>query len=154
MRLIELISIDSYGWIERFTNGPKASQYNQVIESSQPKDIINSVVVLYEVYRKVKQLKNEEEALLAVAALSQTTIVDVDQTISIEAADYSLEYGLYFSDALVYATARHWKAKLYTSDDDLQGLKSVCFVKERHLAEKLNKLTSTQTDANCKTRFF
>jgi predicted nucleic acid-binding protein len=94
MSLIELISIDSYGWIERFTNGPKASLYNQVIESNQPKDIITSVVVLYEVYRKVKQLKSEEEALLAVAALSQTTVVDVDQTISIEAADYSLEYGL------------------------------------------------------------
>ena len=128
MSLIELISIDSYGWIERFTNGPKASLYNQVIESNQPKDIITSVVVLYEVYRKVKQLKSEEEALLAVAALSQTTVVDVNQTISIEAADYSLEYGLHFSDALVYATARHFKAKLYTSDDDLQALKSVCFV--------------------------
>ena len=128
MSPIELISIDSYGWIQRFTNGPKASQYNQVIESNQPKDIITSVVVLYEVYRKVKQLKSEEEALLAVAALSQTTVVDVDQTISIEAADYSLEYGLHFSDALVYATARHWKAKLYTSDDDLQELKFVCFL--------------------------
>ena len=128
MSLIELISIDSYGWIERFTNGPKALLYNQVIESNQPKDIITSVVVLYEVYRKVKQLKSEEEALLAVAALSQTTVVDVDQTISVEAADYSLEFGLHFSDALVYATARHWKAKLYTSDNDLQALKSVCFV--------------------------
>ncbi len=128
MSLIELISIDSYGWIERFTNGPKASLYNQVIESNQPKDIITSVVVLYEVYRKVKQLKSEEEALLAVAALSQTTVVDVDQTISVEAADYSLEFGLHFSDALVYATARHWKAKLYTSDNDLQALKSVCYV--------------------------
>jgi predicted nucleic acid-binding protein len=128
MSLIELISIDSYGWIERFTNGPKASLYNQVIESNQPKDIITSVVVLYEVYRKVKQLKSEEEALLAVAALSQTTVVDVDQTISVEAADFSLEFGLHFSDALVYATARHWKAKLYTSDNDLQALKSVCFV--------------------------
>lgn len=50
------------------------------------------------------------------------------KTISLEAADYSLEYGLHFSDALVYATARHWKAKLYTSDDDLRALKLVCFV--------------------------
>lgn len=123
-----MISIDSYGWIERFTNGSKASQYNQVIESNQPKDIITSVVVLNEVYRKIKQLKSEEEALLAVAALSQTTVVDVDQTISIEAADYSLEFGLHFLDALVYATARHWRAKLYTSDDDLHSLKSVCFI--------------------------
>ena len=123
-----MISIDSYGWIERFTNGPKAPQYKAVIESTKPKEIVTSVVVLYEVYRKIKKLKGEEEALLAVAALSQTTIVPIDQTISLEAADFSLEYNLHFSDALVYATARHFKAKLYTSDADLQPLKTVCFI--------------------------
>ena len=123
-----MISIDSYGWIERFTNGPKAPQYNQIIESCQSKDIVTSVVVLYEVYEKAKKLIGEEQALLAVAALSQATIVYIDQTISLEAADYSLEYGLHFSDALVYATARHWKANLYTSDEDLRALKAVCFV--------------------------
>lgn len=73
-------------------------------------------------------MKGEEEALLAVAALSQTTIVPIDQSISLEAADYSLEHNLHFSDALVYATARHWKAKFYTSDVDLQALNEVCMV--------------------------
>jgi toxin FitB len=123
-----LISIDSAGWIERFTKGSKAPQYKQVIESTKPKEIVTSVVVLYEVYKKIKKLKGEEEALLAIAALSQTTIVSIDQTISLEAADYSLEHNLHFSDALIYATARHWKAKLYTSDDDLRQLKEVCYI--------------------------
>jgi predicted nucleic acid-binding protein len=123
-----VISIDRYGWIERFTNGPKATQYNQIIDSKQPKEIVTSVVVLYEVYKKAKAKKSEEEALLAIAALSQTNVVPVDQTLSLEAADFSLEYSLHFSDALVYATARRWKAKLYTSDEDLRALKSVCFV--------------------------
>jgi toxin FitB len=126
--LTELISIDSFGWIERFTKGPKAGQYKQLIESTQPKEIVTSIVVLYEVYKKIKKTKGEEEALLAVAALSQTTIVPIDQSISLEAADYSLECNLHFSDALVYATARHWKAKLYTSDEDLKELKGVYFV--------------------------
>lgn len=126
--LTALISIDSSGWIEQFTKGPKAAKYKAVIESTKPKDIVTSVVVLYEVYKKIKKLKGEEEALLAVAALSQTTVVPIDQTISLEAADYSLEYSLHFSDALVYATARHYKAKLYTSDDDLRPLKTVCFI--------------------------
>ena len=128
MSLTELISIDSFGWIERFTKGPKAPQYKQIIESTQPKDIVTSIVVLYEVYKKIKKLKGEEEALLAVAVLSQTTIAQMDQTLSLEAADYSLENNLHFSDALVYATARHWKAKLYTSNDDLRELKDVCFI--------------------------
>ena len=85
-------------------------------------------MVLYEVYKKIVQRKSKAEALLAIAVLSQTTIIPVDQTISLEAADYSLEHNLHFSDALVYATARHWKAKLYTSDDDLRELKDVYLV--------------------------
>ena len=134
MSLTELISIDSSGWIERFTKGPKAPLYKQVIESTQPKEIVTSVVVLYEVYKKIKKLKGEEEALLAVAALSQTTIVPIDQTISLEAADFSLENNLHFSDALVYATARHWKAKLYTSDTRFATTKDGMFYLNMALA--------------------
>jgi len=123
-----LISIDSNGWVERFTNGTKASAYNRVIDSTKPEELVTSVVVLYEVYKRIKKLKGEETALEAVAALSQTKIVAVDQTLSLEAADYSLEHGLHMADALVYATARHNSAELYTSDEDLKKLESVTFV--------------------------
>ena len=120
-----MISVDSYGWIERFTNGPKATAYNEIIDGVEPEELVTSVVVLYEVYRKVKKTKGEEEALEAVAAMSQTKVVAVDQTLSLEAADYSIEHGLHMADAIVYATARHHSAELYTSDDDLKGLPNV-----------------------------
>ncbi len=123
-----MISIDSYGWVERFTNGPKAAAYNRIIDSVKPEELVTSVVVLYEVYRKVKKARGEETALEAVAALSQTRVVVVDQTLSLEAADYSLEHGLHMSDALVYATARQTSSELYTSDGDLQGLASVTLI--------------------------
>lgn len=123
-----MISVDSYGWVERFTDGPKASAYNKVIDSVKPEDLVTSVVVLYEVYRKIKKIKGEETALEAVATLSETKIVTVDQTLSLEAADYSLEHGLHMADALVYATARQNSAELYTSDEDLRELENVIFV--------------------------
>ena len=123
-----MIGIDSYGWIERFTNGPKAQQYNRIIDRVRPDEIVTSVVVLYEVYRKIKQVKGEGLALEAVAALNQTKTVPVDQTLSLEAADYSLTHGLHFTDALIYATSRHFEAELCTSDEDLKGLKDVIFV--------------------------
>lgn len=123
-----MISVDSYGWVERFTDGPKATAYNKIIDGARPSDLVTSVVVLYEVYKKVKKTKGEETALEAVAALGQTKVVPVDQTLSLEAADYSLEHGLHFADSLVYATARQLSAPLYTSDEDLKGLKGVTFV--------------------------
>ncbi|OLE90681.1 MAG: hypothetical protein AUF79_09220 [Crenarchaeota archaeon 13_1_20CM_2_51_8] len=123
-----MICVDSYGWIERLSNGPKASRYNTAIDAAKPEEIVSPVVIVYEVYKKVKQSKGEQNALEAVAVLSQTEIVSVDQTLSLEAADCSIEYGLHFSDALVYATARRFNAELYTSDKDLRGLKGVIFI--------------------------
>ena len=123
-----MITIDSFGWIERFTNGPKAQAYNKIIDRTNPAELVTSTVTMYEVYKKVKRVKGEEIALEAVAALSQTKVVPVDQTLSLEAADYSLEHDLHFADALVYATARRYSAELHTSDEDLKELTGVSFV--------------------------
>jgi predicted nucleic acid-binding protein len=123
-----LISVDSYGWIERFTDGPKADLYDAVIEKAAPSEIVTSAMVLYEVYRKIKQAVNEQSALEAVAAIGQTFVVPVDQSLSLEAADYSLMFGLHMADAVVYATARHYGVELYTSDEDLKGVKGVVFI--------------------------
>jgi predicted nucleic acid-binding protein len=123
-----LISVDSYGWIERFTDGPKADLYDAVIDKAALSEIVTSAMVLYEVYRKIKQAVNEQSALEAVAAIGQTFVVPVDQSISLEAADYSLMFGLHMADAVVYATARHYGAELYTGDEDLKGVKGVVFI--------------------------
>lgn len=123
-----MISVDSYGWIERLTNGPRADLYNAIIDKSAPGEIVTSTIVLYEVYRKIKQAVNEQSALEAIAAISQTLVVSIDRSLSLEAADYSLTLGLHMADAMVYATARHYGAELYTSDKDLKGIKGVVFI--------------------------
>jgi toxin FitB len=123
-----IVAIDSFGWIERFTNGPKASKYNPIIDRNRPEEIITSVVVLYEVYRKVKKIMGEQVALENVVVLSQTKVVEVDQTLALEAADYNLEYGLHFSDSLVYATARRFQVELYTSDEHFRNIPFVKFI--------------------------
>jgi len=86
------------------------------------------MVVVYEVYKNVKKAKGEQKGLEAFAVLSQTRSIVLDQTLCLEAADFSLEHGLHFSDGLIYATARHYRAHLYTSDEDLKGLRGVSFL--------------------------
>ena len=123
-----MISIDSYGWIERFGGGAKQGPYNRVIDSVAPDQILTSVVTVYEVYKKSKAMRGEHAALENVAALGHTQLVPVDQEIALAAADFSLEQGLHFSDALIYATARRYHAELYTSDPALRPLPGVRFV--------------------------
>jgi predicted nucleic acid-binding protein len=123
-----MICIDSYGWIERFGGGPKQAQYNKIIDGVAPGEILTSTVTIYEVYKKAKALRGEHAALEDVAALGHTRIVPVDQEIALAGADYSLEHGLHFADALVYATARRHHAELFTSDSALKHLGGVTFI--------------------------
>lgn len=122
-----MISVDSHGWIERLTDGPKSAGYNRVIDSEEPSDILTSVVCLYEVYRKLRPLMGEAAVLSAIAALRQTRIAVVDERVALEAADFSLSLGLHFSDALIYATARRYDALLHTGDPDLRKAPGVVY---------------------------
>ncbi len=122
-----LICVDTYGWLERLLEGPKASQYNRVFSSQPTSEILTSVVTVYEVYRKVKPLRGESAALEATAYLRATQLVPLDDQLALEAADFSLSHKLHFADAVVYATARRFGADLHTSDPDMRGIPGVVF---------------------------
>lgn len=122
-----MISIDRSGWIERLIDGPKAAGCNRVMERVSPDQSVTSVVSVYEVYRRIRPLKGEADALAAVAALRTTRIVPVDERIALEAADFSLSLRLHFSDASIYASARRFDALLHTSDPDVEGHPGVVF---------------------------
>lgn len=63
----------------------------------------------------------EERAVEAVSALRRATIAPVDESLTLEAADVSLAHGLAMADALVYATARRFGARLVTGDTDFES---------------------------------
>jgi len=65
---------------------------------------------------------SEERAVEAVSALRRATIVPLDASLALEAADISLELGLAMADSIVYATSRRHDATLVTGDADFQGL--------------------------------
>ena len=65
----------------------------------------------------------------AVSVLRRATIAPVDATLALEAADLSLAHGLAMADALVYATARRFRATLVTGDNDFEGLPDTVVVR-------------------------
>lgn len=120
-----MILVDSFGWIEFFTDGPLAGEYAKYLQ--RPSEVIVPTIVLYEVYKKIKNEKSEEAALVAVATMQNAQVVPLTEELSLSAADASLSHKLAMADAIVYASAIQQGAGLVTSDKDLKGLPHVTY---------------------------
>jgi predicted nucleic acid-binding protein len=118
--------VDSSGWLEFFTDGPRAGRYAAYL--SDPSEVVTPTVVLYEVFKKVKRERNDEEAMQVAAYLYKTRLAPLTESIALMAADISLEYKLAMADAIIYATARAHSAEIVTSDADLSGLPDVTYI--------------------------
>lgn len=119
--------VDSSGWLEFFTDGPLASKYFSYLEKLE--DVVVPSLVIYEVYKKIKKERSEEEALLAIAHMGKAKIISLDDTLAISAADNSLKYNLSMADAIIYATSLQENTKLITSDVHFSGLAGVILLK-------------------------
>jgi predicted nucleic acid-binding protein len=125
-----LILIDSYGWIEYFAEGPLADSYAAYVEEADAENTITPTVVVYEVYKKIKTIKDEQKALEAYAQISRTKIIELTGSLSLEAADISLTANLGMADSIILATAKAYGAEVITSDEHLKSVKGVKFIKK------------------------
>ena len=123
-----MILIDSYGWIEYFADGPLADEYEQYIEKASPENTVTPTIVVYEVYRKIKKAMGEEKALKAYAQISRTRIVELTESLSLEAADVSLKMNLGMADSNIVATSKAYNAEIITSDKYLKEKENVKFI--------------------------
>ena len=123
-----MILVDSYGWIEYFSEGALAANYAPYVEKANQEDYITPTIVVYEVYRKMKSLLGEQKALEAFSQMSRTRIVELTNDISLKAADISLSLKMGTADAIIVATAQECNAEIVTSDKHLKDLKGVKFV--------------------------
>lgn len=120
------ILLDPSGWIEFFTDGPKANRYAAYLTSRYR--LITPTIVLYEVYKKIKRERGEETALQLAGRLHATHVIALTESIALLAADLSLQHGLAMADAIVYATGRDQEAEVVTGDADLKGLPGVMYI--------------------------
>lgn len=123
-----MILLDSYGWIEYFAEGKLAEKYAKYVEQANAENTITPTIVIYEVYKKIKQERGEEVALKAYAQLLGTKLIQLNEALALIAADVSLKFGLGMADAIIYATAKKERAKLVTSDEHFKGLEDVEFI--------------------------
>lgn len=92
--------VDSSGWIEYFTDSPKANHFARPIENT--KELIVPSIILFEVFKKLLMDLGEDIALIAIAHMQQGKIIDLDQDIAISAAKVSLENKIPMADSIIY----------------------------------------------------
>lgn len=120
-----MIVVDSCGWIEVFADGPLANLFDPYLLDLR--SVVTPTVVVYEVYRKLKQSMSEEDALAALTVLQQTTVVPLSAEIALNAADLAIEHQLSMADAFVLATGYAMDADVVTSDSSFKDLPRVVY---------------------------
>lgn len=118
--------VDSSGWIEYFSGGGKATEYEPHI--CKVNELIIPALVIFEVYKKIKNTLNEESAVFSVTQMQRGQLVPLDDELAMFAADLSLKHKLAMADSIIYATAQLHDAHLYTSDADFKHLPDVTVI--------------------------
>lgn len=116
------VTFDSSAWIEYFSG----MEIGQVVRSYIDSDdlIYTSTISLMEVKSKYqRENKSWKERIKFIA--ERSTIVEIDDTLALAAADFRIENGLHSIDAIIYATSTLTKSKLVSKDAHFKNLKNV-----------------------------
>jgi predicted nucleic acid-binding protein len=120
--------IDSSLWIEFFIGTDYGLQFIQLLENEE--DILVPTIVITEVYKKFLNDSTNEIANSILRKLSTIQNISLDLKLSAFSATLGKEYKLPLADSIIYATAIHNNAILYTLDMHFEGLKNVEYFKQ------------------------
>ena len=119
----DLRLVDSSGWLEYITADTKADAFAPYLEGSR--QLLVPTIVLYEVYKRLTQMRGKTEAERFASHALRQSIVELDEDLALSAAKISLVHRLAMADAVIYATALALHAELVTSDQAFSGLTGV-----------------------------
>lgn len=118
--------VDSSGWLEYFAEGENADFFAPAIQDT--KNLLVSSINIYEVFKKVSQQRDENAALQAVAMMQQSRVIDLNPSLALSSAKLSRELNLPMADSIILATARSFKATLWTQDSHFSNIPDVKFI--------------------------
>lgn len=131
--------VDSSGWLEYFADSRNAENFAAAIENTS--QLVVPTISLLEVFKVILRQKDEGEALQAIALMQQGAVVDLEPTLSLNAAKLGVEYKLPLADSVILATARAYKATLWTQDIDFKGIDGVKYIPKNEDDEITSQFT-------------
>lgn len=115
--------VDSSAWLEYFADGLNAGYFSAAIEDTSTL-VVPSITVL-EVFKQISRQRDEASALQYVAVMQQGRLIALDAALAMRAAALGLRHKLPLADSIIYATAQHARAMVWTQDSDFEGLDGV-----------------------------
>ena len=115
--------VDSSAWLEYFADGPNADFFAPAIERTR--DLLVPTIVIFEVYKRVLQQRQEHTALEAVSVLQHGQLIELTASLAIAAARISQHEKLPMADSIILATARTRNATSWTQDSDFEEMDRV-----------------------------
>jgi predicted nucleic acid-binding protein len=117
--------VDSSGWLEYFTDGPKASVFEKPLLRTN--ELLIPTICLYEVFKVVLRERGEDDALQAIALMKQGQVVVLSEEIAIQAAKINFDHKIPMADSIILATAQAHEATVWTLDSDFKCFSGVKF---------------------------
>ena len=111
--------VDSSGWLEYLIGSERSDLFSDAIQDLE--NLVVPVISIYEVVKRLLRDGDENDAMTAVNAMVQGRLVELDLSLSLEAARYKLP----LADSIIYATAQKFKATLWTQDEHFKDLPGV-----------------------------
>jgi predicted nucleic acid-binding protein len=121
-----MIIVDSCGWLEWFTDGELAEKYKDYLADQD--NLLIPAIIIYEVYKVFKREASEEKALLAAGYMKNSSIISLDETLAIAAADIARQEKLAMANAIIVAVSRVHKCRIISSDSDLEDQPNVKYI--------------------------
>ena len=81
--------VDSSGWLEYFAAGPNSAFFASALADGE-RLVVPSISIL-EVFRRVRAQRDEQAALIAVAAMQQGRVIDLDVEVALMAGRLGIE---------------------------------------------------------------
>ncbi|HEY4715674.1 MAG TPA: type II toxin-antitoxin system VapC family toxin [bacterium] len=121
-----MVIVDSSGWIEYFRNGMLAERFEKYLADLAK--VVVPTVIIYEVYKKIKKEKGEDQAVQIVGQMLKGKVVTADAELMVLAGDLGIKHAIPMVDAIVYATSVREKCPVVSSDPHLEKLENVVYV--------------------------
>jgi len=121
--------VDSCGWLEYIAGGPGASAFAKPIEDT--KNLIVPTICIFEVVRRLIQQDRRDIVPLTIAGMRLGKVIELDESIAVNASELSVRHGLSLADSVIYSTARMNDATLWTQDSHFEGIEGVRFIPKK-----------------------